>query len=296
MMASKKVLFVLGSTGSIGSATVRALAEAHDATTTEIRAGCRDPDKAVSLKELPGVQVVRAEMGSDDLETALGGVDSLYIVSPGAINRAELSLKAMEAAKKAGVKHILQLSVATAGSDSIFGRQFDFVERGVKAIGMNYTIMRLPLFTDNYWAFKESIVGEGNIYSPVDPSMAYSPVLTEDAGKAAATIMLNYESHLGKTYTICGDSHTFSDVADAFSKSLGKEVNYVRVPYPAAKQAFMGMGMPEWQTDGTMELYNYIDQGSPLINYGSSDYQSLVGSSPTSISDWTASIAPNFTA
>eukprot|EP00190_Bangiopsis_sp_CCMP1999_P006072 CAMPEP_0198727028 /NCGR_PEP_ID=MMETSP1475-20131203/3881_1 /TAXON_ID= ORGANISM="Unidentified sp., Strain CCMP1999" /NCGR_SAMPLE_ID=MMETSP1475 /ASSEMBLY_ACC=CAM_ASM_001111 /LENGTH=285 /DNA_ID=CAMNT_0044489015 /DNA_START=92 /DNA_END=946 /DNA_ORIENTATION=+ len=285
-MTSKKVVFVIGATGSIGSAAVKALSENHDATTTEIRAGCRDPSKATSLKELPGVEAVQAEMGADGMENALTGVDSLYIVSPGAMNRAELSLKTMEAAKKAGVKHILQLSVATAGTDSIFGRQFGFIEKGVKAIGIDYTIIRLPIFMDNYWAFKDSVIGEGNIYNPVDPSKSYSPVLTEDAGKAAATIMLNYESHVGKTYTVCSDTHTFSDVTDAFSKALNKEVNYVRVPYEAAKQAFMGMGFPEWQVDGIMELYKYIDEDLPAMSYGTGDYQTLMGSSPTNIIDW----------
>ena len=56
------------------------------------------------------------------------------------------------AAKTAGVGHITVQSVSTAGVVStLFGRQFHTIERATIASGLPYTILRLPLFTDNIW-------------------------------------------------------------------------------------------------------------------------------------------------
>ncbi len=56
------------------------------------------------------------------------------------------------AAKAAGVPYLLVLSVSTADDVStVFGRQFHTVEDAVKASGIPFTVLRVPLFTDNYW-------------------------------------------------------------------------------------------------------------------------------------------------
>ena len=39
-------------------------------------------------------------------------------------------------------------------------------------------------------------------------------------------------------------------MAQAASEGLGKEVKYYDAPQEAAVEAFMGMGMPEWQARG----------------------------------------------
>ena len=61
----KPVVFVIGATGNIGSATVTALSIRH-ADKLDIRAGVRNPDKAEKLKGLTGVSVVQAEMGAKE--------------------------------------------------------------------------------------------------------------------------------------------------------------------------------------------------------------------------------------
>ena len=57
--------------------------------------------------------MVKAEMGSSELETTLKGVAALFTVPPSTEDRAELSLATAASAKKAGVPHTLVVSVAT---------------------------------------------------------------------------------------------------------------------------------------------------------------------------------------
>ena len=56
-------VLVCGSTGNVGSATVRALAEAG----VQVKAGCRniESEKAVALGELDNVELVHVDMGAE---------------------------------------------------------------------------------------------------------------------------------------------------------------------------------------------------------------------------------------
>lgn len=66
-------------------------------------------------------------------------------------NRAALVANAVEAAKAASVPYLLVVSVSTAGDATVFGSQFEAIETNVKASGIPFTFLRLPLFTDNLW-------------------------------------------------------------------------------------------------------------------------------------------------
>ena len=240
----KPIVLVIGASGSIGTATVAALAAKY-ADKVEIRAGVRNPDKADKLKAIAGVKVVQATMGDKDkLKSTLKGVDALYIVTPGTENRAQLTIATAETAKEAGVKHLLVVSVFTAQlTDTLFGGQLAEVEDKIEKLGVPHTILCLPIFVETFWG---SIVSQGAIYCPVDPEKPFTSVVVEDdAGKAGAAILANPSKHAGKIYTIVSDRHTYNDVAQGLSEALGKEVKYNRVSYEAAKQAFLGTGMLE---------------------------------------------------
>jgi len=264
---AKPVVFVIGATGNVGSATLQALSAKY-ADKVEIKAGVRNPEKADKIKTIAGVSIVQAEMGAKDkLVGTFAGVNALYIVTPGAENRTELTIATAEAAKEAGVKHVVVVSVLTADlTDTVFGKQLKTVEEKISKLGVPFTFLRLPLFVDNCWGFKDPIVGKSSIFSPVDPTKPFTPVVVEDAGKVAAAILANPAKHANKTYKIISDRHSFSDVAAAFSEALGKQITYVQVPYDAAKQSFLQAGYPEWQVDGILELYKLMDGGSPVTN------------------------------
>ena len=154
---AKPVVSVIGASGSIGSATVSALAAKY-ADKVEIRAGVRNPDKAPESIKAPGVTIVQAVMGEKEkLKEIFKGVDALFIVTPGAEDRAPLTIKTAEAAKEAGVKFILVVSVPSfVFSDTIFGKQLQEVEDKVSKLGVPNSFLRLPLFIDNTWANKDN--------------------------------------------------------------------------------------------------------------------------------------------
>lgn len=292
---AKPVVFVIGASGNIGVSTVTSLSEKYGGQ-LEIKAGVRNPDKADKLKALANVTVVKAEMGSPDLTGVLSGVTSLYIVVPGTEQRTELTNRTVDAAKSAGVKNLLVLSVATAEvKGTVFGDQFTAIESHVRSSGIAHTFLRLPVFIDNNWAHKDSIQGQGVFYGPQDHSKPYTPVAVADAGKAAAVILSNPSKHHSKTYNILSDRYSTSDLAAAFTAAVGKEVKYVQVTYDQAKQSFLGAGWPEWQVNGLLELYQSMDAGKPETNQESlSDFESITGEKPTSLKAWLGAVAGAF--
>ena len=294
-MAGKPVVLVAGASGNIGAATVSVLAEKY-ADKAEIRAGVRNPDKVPAR---PGVTVVKAVMGDkDQLKEPLKGVDVLFIVTPGTEDRAPLTIKTAEAAKEAGVKFILVVStpsVTVTVPDTIFGKQFIEIEGKISKLGIPYSFLRLPLFIDNTWGNKDTIVSQSAFYAPQSPDKSAIYIAVEDAAKAAAAILTDYSKHNGKGYTIQSDRYTNAELAAAFTEALGKEVKFVQVPPEAAKQAMVGKGWPEWQVDGILEVMKLIEEGTSIFSVGDAGVlKSLTGEEPISMKAWVTKNAPSF--
>ena len=292
----KPVVFVIGASGNIGKATVQSLAAKYS-NEVEIRAGVRNPEKADKLKNIPGLTVVQATMGDkENLKTTLRGVDALYIVTPGVQNRTHLTVATAEAAKDAGVKHLLVVSVNIARlANTIFGGQFNEIEDEIGKLEVPHTFLRLPYFVDNFWGFKDQIVNEGTIYYPIGPEKLFTPVVVEDAGKAGAAILAHPSKHAGKTYNLVSDRITFGDIATTFSDALGKQITYTHITYEAAKKSFLELGFPEWQINGILEQFKLFDSGAPETNTANlSDYETITGGKPTTVKAWVSKNAPGF--
>lgn len=89
------------------------------------------------------------------LLTALKGVDRAYLVTDagaGEEKEAELGINFVEAAKEAGVSHMVLSSVSAAdlAKDVPHFRSKAKVERSLQASGMSYTILRPVAFMDNF--------------------------------------------------------------------------------------------------------------------------------------------------
>ena len=113
----------------------------------------------------------------------------------------------VQAASAAGVSHLIVVSVITADErESVFGQQFQQIEDVVKATtasGSKYTLVRLPLFLENYYGFTGSVRTEGKIRCCIDASQLYSPIAVTDIGEALAAIAADTRgSYLDKTVSL----------------------------------------------------------------------------------------------
>jgi len=286
------VVFVIGGSGNIGFATLQSISTRYP-DQLEIRAGVREPSKAERVKALPGVTVVKATQGDKEkLTDIFKGVTVLFIVTPTTKNRAELAIKTAEAAKDAGVQHLLVVSVPTDGiTDTIIGKQFCKIEETISKLEVPYTFLRLPMILDTYFLFKETIQKMSTIIIPSDPTKPLTAVATVDAGKAAATILADHSKHADKAYTIVSNRHTFNDAAKELSNVLGKEVTVTIFTYESTEKS-LSMLEP-WHVSAVVQFYKTIDDGS-APNEATSHFKDITGEDPTSLKDWLNTVAPAF--
>ena len=304
-MAAKPIVFVIGASGLIGSATVHALAAKH-AEQVEIRAGVRNPDKADRLKGINGITVTQATMGDrEGLKDTLKGVDSLFIVTPGAENCDQLAISTADVAKEVGVKFIMIVSLhITLAEDitdanlaeTILGAPYAAVEEAVAKLGVPFTILRLPDFTDNLWQQKRSIVGQGVIHGGRNPEKPAPSIVVEDAGKAAAAILADPSKHAGKTYCLVSDCFSQNDVVRVFSEVLGKEIKYNQLSIENLKQMLSAAKLPQKIADGLVELAKLAESSTTTLGKEAitPDYEMITGEKSTTLKAWIEKNAPGF--
>jgi uncharacterized protein YbjT (DUF2867 family) len=278
-------IVLLGASGVIGKATVQAF-QAHGAA-NRLTICTRDPTSACASGFASlGCNVQKAGFGDvDDLKPFLAGADALYLIAPGAEDRADLVQSGLDAAKAAGVRFVLVLSVPTAGmTRTVYGAQFTRIESAAKASGIPYAFLRLPLFTDNQMMQFDTIRTQGKFSSAIDPTVQLTTVCTADAGEAAYAILTNPTAHHNRTYTIAGPPYTKNDVAAAWSSALGRRVVYERLSYDDMEKALCDKGLPKWQVKGMLELWHLCDDGR--YDFRENDFKKLTGRDAMSVQSW----------
>ncbi len=291
----KPIVFVIGSSGNVGKATVNALSIKFGRK-LDIRAGVRRPESVTAFKHLTGVTIVKAEMGENEaLKELFKGVMSLLIVTPGTENRVELALKTAEAAKDAGVEHIVAISGTNAEKqDTIFGKQLYEVEQGILGLDVSCTILRLPWFMENYFNFKDSIKNDLIFHAPADANNEFQVVCMDDAGCASAIILASPEKHAGKIYSLVSDRNTFAQLSEAFTRALSREIAYMKVSYDEARQSLQQAGVPDLVIEGFLQFYETVDSGAAQALGGDEHFKEITGKNPTKLLTWMNRFASAF--
>ena len=251
------MILVTGGTGTCGGEIVSQLA----ATGTPFRAMVRDPGKALSLK-ITGVEIVVGDFSKPEtLGPALKRIDQVLLLTGPNPRQVELECNLVDAAKKAGVRHIVKFSAMTADpkSPSTFPNWHGQIEQKIKASGLAWTFLRPTFFMQNLLGLAGMVKG-GTIYQPAADSKA-GFVDTVDIA-AVAVEALTEPGHEGHAYDITGpELLSYHDIARIFSEVLGKPIAYQDIPPAAAKQAMIGTGVPEWTADAINQLMDQMRAG-----------------------------------
>lgn len=253
------MILVSGATGTTGGQVARHLKEKG----ADFRALVRSEDKAGALRER-GIDSVIGDYGSPDaLKAAFDGVDHAFLVAPASEQQVEQEAAFIDAAKEAGVAHVVKLSVVGADLESPvrFAAIHAHVEKHLKDSGLGYTIVQPNSFMDNTLGLAGSIAEQGVVYSSIG-NAPISHVAASDIGASAAAALIE-PGHEGKTYVLTGPAPVTyeEDVVPVLTNLLGKEVRHQSVTDADAKQAMLDMGMPEWLVDGLVELFDIYRAG-----------------------------------
>ncbi len=284
------MILVTGATGNVGSALVPTL----QAQAADFKAFVRNPEKAEALRT-QGVTVVEGDLGRPEtLETALDGVDTVFMLSSVAPDIADLSRNVVDVAKANGSLRIVRMSALKAAPDAPtrISRLHAEADAYLQSSGVPYTILRSHFFTQNAMLSAPSVAAEGKMYFALGAGKL-GMIDVRDVAQIAATTLTS-AGHEGKIYTPTGPASVdFHAVAQALGSALGKEVSYVPVPTSAALESMREMGLPEWLSDGYGEYFDAYQEG--YGDFTTSDFTDVTGQTARSVEDFARDFASAFT-
>ncbi len=251
-MNTKLTVFVSGATGNQGGAVTRSLiANGH-----QVRALTRNIEspKAKALTAL-GVDVKQGNFDDDGVVAdALKGVDSFYLMGSsqeiGVDGETAQGIKLANAAKAAGVGHLVYGSVASADLDTgipHFDSKYK-VEQHIKTLDIPYTITAPVFFMDNVIApWSIDALKAGKIMQAMPGDRVLQEVSVKNIGDFVASIIGRRDSLFGKRFDYAGDELTGNESAAILTQATGHPIQYESFPVSVLKEQSEDMAaMFEW--------------------------------------------------
>ncbi len=240
-MTNKIKILVTGSTGQQGGVVARALLEKGH----HVRALTRSPESsAAQALRQKGAEVVAGDlMDRASLTAAVEGMDAVFgVTTPfevGVENETKQGIHLVDAAKEAGISHLLFTSVGSAHKNTgipHFDSKYE-VEKYLRASGVPFTIIGPVFFMENWLSpwFLPSLK-EGNVALALPGDRSLAQIAIEDIGHFAAHIFEHPRSFLGKRLDIAADDLSGLEVAKSIGAYTGRELGYFEIPLPAVRE------------------------------------------------------------
>ena len=277
------MILVTGATGNVGSAAVRLLAGRHP-----VRALVRDPSR------VPGrnVEIVTGDFDRPDtLDAAMGGVDTVLLVSP-AVPAQEIAV--IDSAVRQGVSHIVKVtSKASADSPVDRRRGQAQIEAHLETTGLAYTLLRSNAYMQNLLALAPMIRQTGGfVMSAGDGQVGM--IDARDVAVVAAAVAAAPKEHAGQTYWLTGPSLiSYADVARELSAALGHAVGYRRISPAEHRAAMIAAGVPESVATSNAQAFGLIAEGDAA--WLSDDVKSITGTPPRPLRSFITDHITSFT-
>ena len=228
-----KIIAVTGATGQQGGAVARKLL----ADGWKVRALTRDVHKtaAQELKTL-GAEIVPGDMEDRaQLDAAFQGaygvfsVQNFWLPNVGFEGEIRQGKNVADAAKAAGIQHLVYSSVGAAHR-GVGQKHFEskwIIEQHIHSLDIPYTILRPAFFMENHNWSRAQILNGMFTSMGLRPEKEIQSIAVEDVGVLAALAFTSPEEYIGKTIELAGDALTESQIAETFTKVIGRPVKLV---------------------------------------------------------------------
>jgi NAD(P)H dehydrogenase (quinone) len=237
-------LLVTGAGGNLGRRIVELLA---DAGVGSFVAASRDPAK---LTAPPGVETRRADFDDPaSLAAAFEGIDRVLLISTDRIDVPGLRITqhraAVDAAREAGVKHVLYTSMLNPeGSRIPFAPDHLTTEQAIEGSGLDFTILRVSWYAENLLGSLPGVLASGKWFTSAgDGRINYVP--RNDVARAAAAALAS-QSGVREHLDITGPAPlTIAQIATVAAELAGKPIEVVQVSDEDLANGARAAGVPE---------------------------------------------------
>ena len=276
-------VLVTGATGNVGRGVVERLLAAGvrvRATVTPGSAGEVSPPVG-SSPEL----VVFDFTDASTWRTAFEGVEQVFLMRPPHLGRPRRQmLPALEAAREAGVRHVVLLSLQGAEHNRLVPHAV--LEKWLRESGLAWTFVRPSFFMQNLTTTHLTDIRDRDEVVVPAGAGATAFVDADDVAAVAAEALLDPGRHRNRAWTATGPrSLTYAQVAEILTDVLGRPITYARpglVQY--ARHARSTLAMPWAMVAVTSAIYTVARLGR--ADALSDDVRAVTGRSATSFEEF----------
>lgn len=283
------MILITGATGHFGGATINFLLE-KGVEAKRISALVRNEQSVDEFKK-KGVKTLIGDYNNyNSLATAFVGVEKLLLVSGSDLmNRTAQHLNVINAAKEAGVKHMIYTSFQRRDESEnsplgIVAQSHIQTEKSLKESGVDYTILKNNLYLDFLPGFiGEKVAETGVIFVPAENGKV-SAVLRSEMAEATANILAT-DSHIDKEYDFTNTTAvTYHDIAKTVSEAIEKPINYISPSVEEYGKTLASQGVPA-EVIGIFSSFA-VAQAQGELDKESTDLEKLLGRRPTSVQEF----------
>jgi uncharacterized protein YbjT (DUF2867 family) len=283
------MILVTGAGGNVGRSLLDELSTAR----LPVRAAYRSAEKAARASAAGADAVMLDYARAETLPPALDGVDAVFLLAAGVQGQVAGETNVVRAAKAAGVRRIVKLSVIGAAEEEFgFARTHRPVEREIEASGLAWTFLRPASYMQNFTNFMApGIRGEHAIYTLI-PDAVFNHVDTRDVARVAATV-LGRSGHEGRAYTLTGPrSFSYREAARTIGDVTGALVQVVALTEQDIRAGMKAHGVPDLYADHLVDLDRWYESGKGDVV--TSSIRDITGREPTSFENFVGEFVDEF--
>jgi NAD(P)H dehydrogenase (quinone) len=289
-MSMKPKILIVGASGSVGKAVVSHL---RANPSVETIAAARNPEKVANL----GVPAVYLDLDKvETLKPALQGIDRAFLLTGYTVDMLRQSKDFLNAAKRAGVKHIVHLGAC--GDDDTRVPHYawhQLIERYIEWCGFSFTHLRPEIFMQNILGYAgQRFVHKGVIRFYIGKAR-WSWVDIEDIAEVAAASLLDPKKHNGQTYRLGYEAATFDEIAAIFTSVLGQPFSYEARPSEEIYRNILAAGGDPAYFKCVFDTYTELANGTAVkpdeVFY---NLPAIIGRKPKTLADFARKHADKF--
>lgn len=257
----------------------------------------RNPAKIADLAAL-GVETRAGDFDQPEgLKAAFTGIDKLMIISTLSVGRRYIQHQAaIDAAKAAGVKHIIYTSSggATHENPAIIAKDHVLTEEALKASGLKYTIMRDSLYAESVAVKMGFRAYQSGVWATACGEGRLAPISKDDCTEVAIKL-LTEDGHENKTYELTGpELVSMRNAAKLLEETSGKKIEFKIISLQELDEVLTQMGIPKDYVEGMLIPGSGAASRHDILSYEqgileghfailSNDAEKILGRKPVSL-------------
>ncbi|MDF3886241.1 NmrA family NAD(P)-binding protein [Cupriavidus basilensis] len=283
-MQQRKYL-ITGATGKTGVYTIRELLGKGHA----VRALVHQEDERSEALRNEGAEVVVGDLlEHDDIIRAMDGVTGAYLCYPVRPGYIQATAYFADAAKRAGVEVVVEMSQISAReeSESHAARDHWIAERVLDWSGVPTVHIR-PTYFSEWLTFpwvRDLIAKESKITLPYGAGR-HAPIAAEDQARLIAAVLTQPAGHIGKIYPLYGPVElSQEEIADEMSKVLGRKITYSPSTLGEYREHLAKYDLPEFVIQHF--LATAVDYQNGIFSGTDGVIGQITGKAPQTIADF----------